>query len=381
MAFSVKLLLWPNDPNQHGHLPIYIRIAITGSNKRYISTGYFIDKKHWDGKNEQVKAAHLLHTTINDDILDRKAKILQYIVDCNKAGTPVTSHQVKDRFAKNVDLHNIFDFVDQFRADKKNRRSEGMKDNYKKIAAKLERYHGNRKLNFEQITEDYLIQYEEYLRAAGENPNYINTNFTVLRTFFNAAIKKGIITCYPFIVFEMPGYVAPDKDRLTLAELDEIEKYYSYCDNKYTRQAAAWFLFSCYTGLRISDWYRFDPERHISDNNVLLRAKKNGEWVMLPVKARLQRAIEYITSEPLTIDEITVGRHIRIISKRLKIKKHLTPHIGRHTFAVTMCADQGIGVELCAELMGITVNTCIKNYYRVSRGKIQAECSKAWAAL
>jgi integrase len=60
------------------------------------------------------------------------------------------------------------------------------------------------------------------------------------------------------------------------------------------------------------------------------------------------------------------------------IKKRITTHTGRHTFAITMCAEAGISAETCAELMGITIATCVNNYYRVTNRKIDKECLGAW---
>jgi integrase len=67
------------------------------------------------------------------------------------------------------------------------------------------------------------------------------------------------------------------------------------------------------------------------------------------------------------------------LTRQLGWEKHLSTHCGRKTFAVTMCAELGINLEMCAELMGITVVTCAKNYYRITNDAINKEIREKWA--
>jgi integrase len=72
---------------------------------------------------------------------------------------------------------------------------------------------------------------------------------------------------------------------------------------------------------------------------------------------------------------------LKIIAKTIGIKKKVTTHTGRHTFAITICANRGIRCETASELMSITVKTCVENYYKVTGYKINAETARAWERL
>lgn len=378
IKYKITLLLWKNDPNPQGLFPVYIRIKIN-DDRRYIATGVFLQEKHWDAKNELIKEAHPMHAVYNPDITNRKQKIIAHIVKKQLAGETVTAQQVKDFFGKGIDLHNIFDFIDQHQKNVAGKRKGGTLKNYKKYARKLELIHGSRDLTFEQIDVNFLQRFENKLRDEGLADNYVHANFTMLRTFFNAARKRKIINVYPFDEYENPQYLAPGKDWLSLAELQAWEEYADRVTDPVDRQTAVWFLLGCYTGLRISDWYQFDLEKHAKGNSILLHTiKGKGEWVTMPITIALRRTLQRIAKTPLTADEPVVNRALKDIAKALKIKKHLTTHCARHTFAITMCAERGIGVEVCAELMGITVTTCVNNYYKTTKTKIDAECAKAW---
>lgn len=385
IKYTLALILWPHDTNSNGEDAIYLRVRIN-SIVRYISRGHYILKKFWDDKNQVVKDSHLKAKFINSEIQDLKMKVQNLISKHKLEGTSITADQLKDQFTGGVDMHNIFDFIDQYIIDMKGKREESTLDNYRKYSRKLAIYNKGRALSFEQMTTVWLQGYENWLRAEDADGNsldgnYVFANFKMLKTFFNAAKKKQIITVYPFLNYESPEYKQKEKDYLTLKELDRWEEMTDQLTDRADKQSAIYFLHGCYCGLRVSDWYQFRYEKHVVGNQVRIRATKNGEQVSMPVTSRLKRNLARIKANPLTIEEHSINRSIQELARKLKFKKHLTSHCARKTFAVTMCADQGIGVEVCATLMGITVAVCVNNYYRVSGAKINAECLRAWDSI
>lgn len=386
IKYGVKLMLWEADPNTHGFYPIYIRVTIN-RDRKYISTGIFIPQRQWDDRAEQVRSGHPLAAQYNPDLAARKQKVVQYIIERQVAGEVLTASQVKAQFASGKNLHNIFDFIEQFIDDCRGKKRESTLENYRKHALRLRQFHGSKNLSFEEITPDFLRRYESHLRNPkdkGVKPvdgNYVYALWRTLKTFFNAAKKRKIITCYPFDEYENPVYENPTKEYLTLRELAAWEKFADTTTDPIERQTAIWFLLGCYTGLRISDWFAFDIDKHIQDERIRIRAKKNGEWVTMPVSAPLYRNLTRMRACPLTTVEPVINWTLKAIAKSLNIKKRITTHTGRHTFAVTICADRGVSSETTAELMGITITTCVVNYYRVTKRKIDRETMEAWKGL
>jgi integrase/recombinase XerD len=380
MKYSVNLILYTHQANAKGQYPIYIRITINRK-QSYIATGYFLDTKYWDKKAEQVKTSYMLAGTINADITTRKQSIIKRIVDHQVKGETITAAALKNLATNKADLHNIFDFAELFGKEVEHKREPGTLENYRKHLKVLELFHGSRNLAFEEITHDYLVKFEEHLRNKVEGGrdalggNYIYIIWKTLKTFFNAAKKRGVITCYPFDTYENPDYTAPTKDYLTLKELDHLESVLEKTTNATLKQTLTYFLLGCYSGLRLSDWLQFSYDEHLKDGRLYLRAKKNGEWVTMPVIGRLAEHLERVKDCPLRITEQEMNRTLKNVGG---IKKKISTHTGRHTFAITMCAEQGISAETCSELMGITIKTCVDNYYRVTNRKIDKECLGAW---
>lgn len=378
MKYSVNLILYTHQANAKGQYPIYIRITINRK-QSYLSTGHFIEKPFWEKKNERVKAGHMQAANLNPDITSRKQAIIKIIVDHQVKGLQITASALKAMVSTGGDLHNIFDFVDSFAKEVQHKREAGTLENYRKHLLVLHLFHGSKSLNFEEITHAYLVKFEDYLRnpvediRKGLGGNYIHAIWKTLKTFFNAAKKRGIIKCYPFDTYENPTYEAPRKDYLTLKELDDLENQIDGSIDLH-KQTLIYFLLGCYSGLRLSDWFQFNADTHVREGRLFLRAKKNGEWVTMPITGRLAAHLERIKDCKLVRTEQELNRTL----KKLVPGKRITTHCGRHTFAITMCSEMGISAETCAELMGITLKTCVDNYYRVTNRKIDKECLTAW---
>jgi site-specific recombinase XerD len=373
LKYSVKLLLYIHQPNGQGQYPIYIRITINRK-QAYIATGHFIVEKYWDKKAEQVRESHLLAGTINADITTRKQTIIKKIVDYQVKGQTVTAGQLKALVSGQYNEHNLFEFADKFIDEVRNKRRPGTLENYRKHLKVVELFNGSRSLAFEQIDHQWLVRFEDHLRKS-VGGNYIYIIFKTLKTFFNAARKRKVITCYPFDTYENPEYRPPVKDYLTLTELDKLEELVDKTGNAVLKQTLVYFLLGCYSGLRLSDWRQFNYDTHIKDGQLRLRATKNGEWVMMPVVGRLKHHLVRVRQVKLVITEQELNRTLKNVAG---IKKKITSHTARHSFAITMCAEQGISAETCAELMAITIATCVGNYYRVTGKKIEKECTGAW---
>jgi site-specific recombinase XerD len=300
-----------------------------------------VSERQWSIKDEQVKN-HPLENDINARLRDSKSKVSSKFNERVLSGKHITAKELKTVFVGGRDMNNLFDFTESFIKEVQHKRSASTLENYRKHLLRLELYNGGKTLFFEDIDQDWLAKYETSLREEniGKDEdrklsnNYVHALFKTLKVIFNAAIKKGIITDYPFNRYENPVYVAPVKDYLTLDEVAKIEQFADEVTDTVLKQTAVYFLLGISTGLRISDWFNFDIKENIKDGKVFLRAKKNGEWVNMPINAILKRNLTRMVKLPLSIEEPTINEKLKVIAKRNGISKHLTSHTGRHTFAM-----------------------------------------------
>jgi site-specific recombinase XerD len=384
-AASVKLLIKKNKKNSLGKYPIYLRITANRKTS-FVSTGFFIEKNQWDERTESVKESNRDHEHINTSILNRKKQYLDEILHAAIDKKFKSASSIKQVIAD--ELRNIFKFSEKLQKEVAGRRSSSTIKNYKKHLKKLESYVGDRNLLFDQMDPEYLRDFEAWLRdnvkgREGADPNnYIAAIMRTVRSHFNEAVSRGITSNYPFgkNKYQLPDETAGNKDFLSLAELKKWHDFTFETTHETYSQVSLYFLFTYYTGLRLSDWSDF-VEGKIRDRNISLKATKNKSWVNVPLHDGLIQVIKRMKEIPLTISEPTINKRLKTLAGELKINKRLSTHCGRKTFAVTMCLERGVSSETAAKLMGITLAVFEKSYSFVTAEKIKLETDKAWKDL
>jgi integrase/recombinase XerD len=374
--YTVKLLLKKNKKNDQGRFPIWIRLTV-GRKTTFFSTSHYINKSQWDERSEMVKESNDYHKEINLDITNRKKQILNDVVNAGVKEQVLSIPAIKQR-TRGVDTSNFFKFSEDYINEVRGKRQKGTIDNYTKHLKKFKEFSGE--VGFNEITPSFLNQFEAWMKdntnTRKKGDNYAHAVLKTIRRMFTEGRKRGITENYPFSVYEMPEYKSEGKEWLSLPELDRWQEY----AHETKSEAAVWFLFGCYTGLRISDWYLFKPS-HIKTNYLSLRAKKNFGQISIPIHKRLKKTLELIKEVPLKEPEPMINRELKEIAKRLGIGKSLSSHSARRTFAITMCLDRGIRSESIAEMMGITLDTFVKAYSKVTPEKILKETQLAWQGL
>lgn len=196
----------------------------------------------------------------------------------------------------------------------------------------------------------WFRKYVETMEARGYKPNSIRLYVVIIRQILNMAKDDGIIDRLPKTEDILPK---KEKNVRTYLTIDEIRTLLdTECHNPEVKRA---FLFSCFTGLRISDILALKSD-NILDGNIVIRQKKTSEPVIIPIGANAEIFLR--EGLPFRLPKInTINRNIGIWVKKAGIGKHVTFHISRHTFA-TMALSNGSDLYVTSKLLGHTsVNT------------------------
>lgn len=195
----------------------------------------------------------------------------------------------------------------------------------------------------------------------GYAPNTILTKTNVLKTILHKAKLDGIITTIPDFSGLVPSKVAGERCYLTIEEIRTL------VDTPCEPRVAYPFLFSCFTGLRLSD-VRNLKWSDIRNGVIFLRQKKTGEFVQVPIGKNAQKFIRENDSERVFADFPTCeewhNRKIREWAEKAGITKHISFHIARHTFA-TLTLANGAGLFTVSKLLGHTKVTTTQIYAKV----------------
>lgn len=183
-----------------------------------------------------------------------------------------------------------------------------------------------------------------------------------LRTVVRFALSNEWLDKDPFEGFKCKT-VVKDRGFLTGEELQTLEtKEFGTERLKLTRDI---FVFSCYTGLRYSDVEKLTKENLYVGNDaqvwLTIATTKTGERCNFPVLPKALAIIrKYENSPECTIKKKLLpvrtnqkmNEYLKEIADLCKIKKKVTFHLARHTFATTVTLANGVSLETIMKLLG-----------------------------
>lgn len=250
------------------------------------------------------------------------------------------------------------------------RKSSNTAEGIKTVTAHLRRYiataYNGEDITLSKIDKRFCEGFSAYLtgdnsRWAGKlSPNTRALYYSGLETALNEAYKKGLISVNPTALVEeseKPHGEPSERDYLTAEELKTLAA--AKCPNE---QVKAAFLFSCFTGLRLSDIEGLTWDAIHKDRNtwgIELRMQKTRRIIYLPLSEAARRYMPERGekgAESLVFDlpkRITTQSDVRTWVKRAGISKSISFHCARHTFA-TLALTRGADLYSISKLLGHT---------------------------
>lgn len=217
------------------------------------------------------------------------------------------------------------------------------------------------------ISADWCVKFIKYLRKDAQNLNYKyekknlsqnrqNRFFVYLNLALKNAVIDGLIPNNPADKVSKQDKPQTQESTRIYLDLDEVRKLSeTQCGNEQVKRA---FMFSCFTGLRVSDirllkWC--DIKEDDNGKYIAITMKKTRRRVKvylsnIATKQLPKRAVgdEYVFS--LT-KQVCVNRMIKRWCKKANIDKYVTFHTARHTFATVML-NADVPIEVVSRMLG-----------------------------
>lgn len=155
-------------------------------------------------------------------------------------------------------------------------------------------------------------------------------------------------------------------ERAYLTEEEVKMLYNTPISNETVKRA---FLFACCTGLRISDVSRLEWSNIIQEGDkyhLEIRMKKTSKPIRVPLNNNAMSLIgERSTGKVFALPNLnTVEQHVTRWAARAGIRKHVTFHVARHTFA-TMLLTKGVDLYTVSKLLGHSNITVTQVYAKI----------------
>ena len=374
------IILRQDKTNQKGVLPVCMRI--THERRSMYVTLIRVKPENWDASRGIVKKSDLQHERLNNELRRRIAEVNKVVVLCEAMEPERGIDAVRDRLHKRTTA-DMFDYAQNYLSRKENTSVRTYNKCHSHIT-KFKKFIGKDQFSVSHLTYELLLRYENYLREdLGNSINTVTTNMKTLKELTAEMYEEFRLDTRnnPFRKYKMKS--APT-ERPCLSE----REYFRVRNLKLIMQGKLYdarqlFVFESETGIRISDilklrWQNYDGHyiqiiMDKTDRQLKIPASDLVKEICAMRERRYRTAGVPVTpdgfifrgilpyeydsmsrAEKVCAENCAVAR-INLALKRVavlaRIKKNLSTHIGRHTFASRLVRS-GQNMVVIRDLLG-----------------------------
>ncbi|MGQ1783890.1 tyrosine-type recombinase/integrase [Saccharicrinis sp. GN24d3] len=402
---TVSIFLDSSYTKKDGTSRFYIRVTLNRKTKK-IPLNLFLKPEYYNPKTKKIKEIREVPDAKKNNLYlkDKESEVEQIIIELERRKQSVTFENILSLYSNSEVNGSFIEFAKTRLKEERNRIKQSTYEGLALDIVKLERYQAN--VTIYEIDENWLEKYRNYLIESLDNKaNTIYGNISMIRKYITYAYKKKIIDRNPFHNF---SFLKEDgkKEHLTLKELDMLHDYYNkeeflkiykkdkrgktYLTGMKYQETLQHILISCYCGLRLSDLRKL-RYKHIENNMIIMEMDKSRrdkeKMLRIPITERLKSVLD-LDGDKKPNDKIYKGfvrsssdinPMLRFIMNEVGIKKRLSFHCTRHTFAVS-ALTLGMSLETVSDIMGHNDLRTTQIYAKIIDDKRKEEMSK-WNRL
>ena len=391
-TFKVLFYLKKGSEKKNGEVMIMARITIDGKLCQF-STKQSILPENWNiaaGKAKGKDAGR-----INALLEDIKASLNNIYHEQQRRDNYVTAEKVKNEFLGHSEKHETI--LDLF---KKHNDDVKQLVGISKTIATYRKYEVTRRhlaefiqskynisdIAINEITPMFITDFELYLRTTCKCSYNTTAKFMqFFKRIILIARNNGILIGDPFANYKIRlekvdrGYLTEDEIKIILKKKMVSERLENVKDL---------FIFSCFTGLAFSDIHGLRKEHIVEDSNGVRWIRKGRQKTKIMcniplMEVPLKILEKYSTNEYCrkhgVLFPVLCNQKMNACLKELAdicgIKKTLTTHVARHTFA-TFALANGVSIESVAKMLGHTNVQMTRHYARVLDRTVIREMSQ-----
>jgi len=384
--FRAVFYLRSNYVNKEGKTPVMLRIYLNNERLSIGSTGIAVQQSQWDREKERLKGRTTEALSTNLE-LDNIQSGLQTIFKKVEMTDEVSLERIKSEYlGKKEDVDTLMSLFNKHNSDVARQVGVSVE------AATLQKYnvckkhfsnflrdkYGRSDIRLSELGYIVIHDFDIYLRTVvGQNPNTATRMMKTFKTITILGRKLGVLHHDPFlnIRFHMEpvnrGFLT-DEEVLKIANKD-----FGIGRLELVRDV---FVFSCFTGLAYIDVYNLAPENIVTLNGkqwiMTKRQKTSVETNVLLLDIPKSIIAKYSGKTyrdgklfPMLTNQ-KLNSYLKEIADICGIKKNLTFHLARHTFA-TMSLSKGVPIESVSKMLGHTNIKTTQLYARITNKKIE----------
>lgn len=373
---------------------IYARITVNGKRSE-ISLKRSILVNQWDTSKGRVRGNMQNSRAINSYLDKVYAKLLDCHTKLSEKDKIISPQAIKSLYLGLDQEHKtLIDLITYHNTQMVSILKPGTMKNYFTTEKYLKKFI-KKKLMTEDIylkhlSYGFITDFEHFLRTykPKKERRTCGNNGTMkhlerLKKMINLAVKLEWIPKNPFVNFQLK-FQKNERHYLNAHELGVMEQ--SIFTNQSLENVRNIFIFSCYTGLSYSDIKELTGEQIVKNINgnywIYTTRIKTNETVKIPLLKQAkeilkmyQEGLGRASIEPVfaTISNQKMNTYLKEIASSIGIRKNISFHSARHTFATTVTLGNGVPIETVSKLLGHTKLATTQIYARVLEQKLNSD--------
>lgn len=385
--FSLLFWLKTKGANSKG-VPVYCRVTINGQ-RAEIATGKYVNPENW--LHGRLIAKTKEEKEINQYLANFQSIVTRHYDKMVENGLVISAELLKNRVVgkteKKMSFLEAFDWMMKEFGEKVaiGNRSQGSLDKMKytrdKLVAFMKEQLNVSDILMEHIKPSFVHDFEHYLTTKHSLQNNSAMKYIkISKQALKFAISKSKLNVNPFDSFTCT-YIEPDIEVLEMHEI--LNMWHKEMPDSELEEIRDIYIFCVFTG------YAYKDSMGLEEDNIFLsinrekfittdRTKTDQKEMVLLLDIPLQIIEKYKNHKCRLIQNKLLPQHynshfnkyLKVITAMCGIKKHLTHHTARHTFATTITLENDVPIETVGKMMGHKSLKSTMRYARVTKKKI-----------
>lgn len=376
-SFAILFFIRESRVRKDGTASIEVVLTVNGERCAF-STGKRVKSCNWDKTKQQVKGKDEEAQSLNNYLKAIKAKLYQKEAELLDRGFIITAELLRDAYFDKVESlkeKTLFEVFEEHNQEQEKLVGNGVsKATYwisvytvRLLKEFVQQKYKREDLYLRELNLSFIQSFHTFLRIdKGMAQNSSTKHLKLLKKIVNLAVANSYMTTNPFITYK----IEREPVEIDFLDEEELRKIINF-DTPLPRleRAKDMFLFGCFTGLSYIDIKTLAPEHFEKDNTgriwIKKRRVKTGVLSRIPLLPIAKLILDkYKCGEKLLPiqDPADINKYLKDIAILCDIKKRITFHTSRHTFASTVTLANNISLEVVSKMLGHT-NTRMTNHY------------------
>ena len=370
---------------KNGEVPVKLKVTVN-KEKIEVSINQKINPDLWSSVTEKSTGKDRKSLEINSRLDSIRFRLMEIYREMEINGEEITAEKIVNKY-KGVETESKITLLAIFQEHNERCHKLEGKDMSRSTIMRYETacrhtqefiqfQYKKEDVDIEEVNYQFVKDYEFFLKTQRDcNHNSTMKYLKNFKKIVRIALANEWLKKDPFMNFKMT-YEEVEREFLEYHELAKImQKEFEIERLANVRDI---LVFCCFTGLAFSDVKTLSQEHLVTDNEGALWIRKQriktNNMCNIPLLDIPQRILEKYENHPVcqkkgvllpVLSNQKMNTYLREIADVCGIKKTITTHTARHTFATVTCLANGVTIENVAKMLGHSDTKMTLQYAKV----------------